>query len=59
MNIIWGMDINVLGTMYSLLGECQDELRILKIPIYKISGAGFVKGDSPNGPHDNWNGSFP
>lgn len=58
MNIIWGMDINVLGTMYSLLGECQDELRILKIPIYKISGAGFVKGDSPNGPHDNWNGSF-
>lgn len=58
MNIIWATDINMLGTMYSILGECQDELRILKIPIYKISGAGFVKRDGPDGLHDNWNGSF-
>lgn len=58
MNIIGAKNIGVLGNIYSILGECQDELRILGISICRISGVGFVYGDNSSGPHNNWNGSY-
>ena len=57
MNAIKAEDMGVMDTIYFLLGECQDKIKIAGIPIGTISGVGFVV-DKSTGLHDNWDGSF-
>lgn len=58
MNVIKTEDMGFLDTIYIMLGEYQDKMRIAGIPIRKLSGVGFVSVDKPTGLHDNWDGSF-
>lgn len=58
MNVIKTEDMGFLDTIYIMLGEYQDKMRIAGIPIRKLSGIGFVSMDKSTGLHNNWNGSF-
>lgn len=58
MNVIKSEDMGFLDTVYSMLGEYQDKMRIAGIPVRKLSGIGFVSADKSIGLHDNWDGSF-
>lgn len=58
MNLICGRDVNVLSSVYLLVGEYRDKLHIAGIPVREISGIGFVSDNVPTGLHNNWDGNF-
>lgn len=58
MNVIRTEDMGILDTIYIMLGEYQDKLRIAGIPVRRLSGIGFVSAGKSVGYHDNWDGSF-
>ncbi|MDE7432329.1 MAG: hypothetical protein K2N34_10520 [Lachnospiraceae bacterium] len=58
MNPIRGRDVDTLGSVHQLAGECRDKLQIAGIPVRLISGIGFVSRNTPAGLHNNWNGSY-